>query len=89
MHSTNQGWRNICKLFYNKTHKKENEEWVPCGDDEAQQLHEERHTKNHELDFVNADHELAEDSKELRTRRYDEVGFKKDNELNDDAWFIA
>lgn len=58
-------------------------EAVPCGDDEAQQLHEERRTKSHELDFVNADLELAKDSKELRTRRYDEVGFKKDNELND------
>ena len=57
------------------------------GDDEVQQLKKELLKTSSALEVVKA--ELAKSSGELRTSRYDEVGFKENSGLNDEAWFVA
>ena len=53
-------------------------EAVQSGDDEVQQLKKELLKTRSELDIAKA--ELARTAEELRTSRYDEDGFKENNE---------
>ena len=70
--------------FHTELEKSDNEEEnvereaVQSGDDEVQQLKKELLKTRSELDVVKA--ELARTAEELRTSRYDEVGFKENND---------
>ena len=79
--------RKVCELFdkeLKELNRKDNKdkivqrEAVQSVDDEVQQLKKELQKTRSELDVVKA--ELARASEELRTSRYDEVGFKENND---------
>ena len=77
--------RRVCELFHTELEKSDNEEEnvereaVQSGDDEVQQLKIKELLKTRsELDVVKA--ELARTAEELRTSRYDEVGFKENHD---------